>query len=78
MKVREGRRGGGRGRRRERGKGSQSSKGLSGSDTKQFLASMCGTSSVGGSGALGPEKFRVYHGFRGAPRPQEVPYNCAV
>ena len=43
----------------ERG-GIPESKGLSWSDIKPFLASMCGASCGGGSRALGPAKFRVY------------------
>ena len=36
------------------------SKGLSWFDTKPFLASKCGAPCGGGSGALGPARFRVY------------------
>ena len=57
------------------------SKGLSWSDTKPFLASKCGASCGGGSGALAREVQIVWPrqtmGSR-PPRPQEVPFNCAV
>ena len=60
------------------GEGIPESKGLSWSDSRPFLASKCGASCDGGSGALGPAKFRVCQGFREHPRPQEFPSTAGL